>query len=193
MPHPTAARFLSSPWRLLRLGTMLALGMACTWALARQGPILLRSDPPDLVSTSPQGRWTLEIHALAGWLYGPHTTRVLARRQHSPWWRRLPGQFVALEFQLHNDGANITSDNFAADWITADSVQIYAHGHEQADTTYLVDLDAARTTAIGTRFSLFASLWMLLFLATLLLEGLILLFTAPPPSEDSPKEDQPSP
>jgi hypothetical protein len=172
---------------------MLAMGIACTWALVHQGPILLRSAPPDLVSTSPQGRWTLEIHALAGWLYGPHNTRVLAHRHESPWWRCLPGQFLALEFPLRNDGANITSANFAADWITSDSVQIYAHGHEQADTTYLIDLEAARTTAIGTRFSLFASLWMLLILATMLLEAVVLLFTASPPSEASPTEDQPNP
>jgi len=185
MPLPQLARFLSSPWRLVRLATMLGAGIAATWGLVRQGPILLRSDPPDLVSPSPDGRWSLEVHALAGWLYGPHDVRVLARRLDGRWWNRLPGQFRALEFQLRNDGAVMTSDNLAAHWIAPDSVQIFAHGWEQADTTYLLDLETSRTSAIGERLSLFASLWMLLLLATLVLETLVLVFTTPPPTATS--------
>jgi hypothetical protein len=172
---------------------MLCLGIAASWQLVRLGPILIRSDPPDLVSTSPDGRWSLEIHALSQWSYGPHSTRVLVHRLEGPWWRRLPGEFLALDFDLHNDGASLGPWNLAAAWVAPDSVQLFAHGQEQADTTYLVDVEQARTSAIWNRVSLFASLWMLLLLATLVLEALILLFTAGPPPHHEAPPDTPSP
>lgn len=194
MPLPHPIRTLFSTWRLVRLGFMLVVGLAATVGLVRLGPILVRSTPPELVSTSPDGVWALEIHAFSGWSRTPHATRVLARRCEGPWWRRLPGEFLALEFDLYNDGASLGSWNLAAAWVAPDSVQLFAHGQEQADTTYLLDLEQARRSAIGDRLSLYTSLWMLLLLATLALEALIFVFTAPPPpNHQHPPEDTPPP
>lgn len=113
------------------------------------------------------------------WAYASEGIHLVARPRDKNWKDPFSGEFEALSFDLHNDGASLGPWNLVSRWQNDSTLFLYCHGQEQADTVYRVDLATRRTKWQLDGF--WNRLGTLLFFALLwgLVEAVLAAFRAP--------------
>jgi len=183
MSHPSQ-RLLPRN-RVLRLGAALVLALAGTWATFVIPPVLVRNVNPQFTALSPDHNWTVECQVGDPWVYAPHPIDVLVRRAETGLRMRWPGEFLAYHFELNNDGASLGEWNLKMSWKGSDTLEIFTHGQQQADTTYTLDLPALRHQAIHDRISDLVGIWLAVLVLAAALEALLIMSSAPSPGSDA--------
>ncbi|MBK8801566.1 MAG: hypothetical protein IPN71_05805 [Fibrobacteres bacterium] len=97
------------------------------------------------ITHSPGKLWLVDIRKTDPWAYGSHGIHVIAMPRDADWADPPHGEFEVLSFDLHNDGASLGPWNLVSRWQGDSLLYMFAHGQEQADTVYKIDLPRERS------------------------------------------------
>lgn len=170
----------------MRAFLALALAIGFHLGTERLAVFFLSYDRTTSTSRSPGGSWEVETRSVDPWAYGSEGIHVIARPLDKNWKDPASGEFEALSFDLHNDGASLGPWNLVGRWQNDSVLFLYCHGQEQADTVYRVDLASRRSKWRWDGFwndlgalAFFALLWVLL-------EAALVVFRTPVAVEREP-------
>ncbi len=91
---------------------------------------------PRLWFQVPHGERNLQVYEQASWAYGPHQIRVYYREKEK-------NSQPFLVTSLYNDGANLGKHNYTLSWESNQCIRLVLRGDEQADSCYLLYLEAS--------------------------------------------------
>lgn len=134
-----------SSGRLFRASLALAIGIGLHLATDRLIHSFLGYDGSAFITRSPGKLWLVDIRKSDPWAYGSHGIHVIAMPRDTEWMDPPHGEFEVLSFDLYNDGASLGPWNLVSRWQGDSLLYMFAHGQEQADTVYRIDLPRERS------------------------------------------------